>query len=60
MRYIPDYQEKYLDALHNYFYKLKKERKDDVSMSDAVISWLTDGHAERFRNEYLKKHTIFS
>ncbi|GAB4333646.1 MAG: hypothetical protein Kow0037_11940 [Calditrichia bacterium] len=55
-----DFNRKQLEALHRYFDRVKRSRQGNVTMSDVVISWFTDGHAERFRNEYLKNHTIFS
>ncbi|HFE64770.1 MAG TPA: hypothetical protein ENK14_10205 [Caldithrix sp.] len=54
------YQDRQIEALHEYFVRVRRNSKNEPSLSDVVISWLTDGPAERFREEYLKSTSIYS
>jgi hypothetical protein len=53
-----DYQQKHLDAIYSYYHTLCIKEKQKISLRESVISWLTDGHAEKFREEYLKNHSV--
>lgn len=52
------YHESQLDAIEDYYSTLNaygaQYADDPVSMETAIIQWFTDGHAETFREAYLK------
>ncbi|MCB0290972.1 MAG: hypothetical protein KDH97_12015 [Calditrichaeota bacterium] len=52
------YHESQLDAIEDYYSTLNEYgaqyAETPVSMEDAIIQWFTDGHAENFRDTYLK------
>lgn len=60
MKGYHNYQKQQIEAIHTYFNKVKKKTKDNPSMTDVVISWFTEGHAEKFRNEYLKRNSLYT
>lgn len=52
------YHESQLDAIEDYYSTLNtynaQYSEDPVSMEAAIIQWFTEGHAENFREAYLK------
>ncbi len=50
------YQKKQLEALQSYYLEQKQARKESYELTDAIISWFTDGHAEKFREDYLREN----
>jgi hypothetical protein len=48
------YQNSQLEAIHN-FYRLIRRGEEKITMTGAIITWFSDGHAEKFREEYLRK-----
>ena len=53
-----DFNQKQLNAIHLYYSTISKKIDQKISLHDIVISWLTEGHAEKFREEYLKNNSI--
>lgn len=49
-----DYQKQQYDEIHVLYEKLNQEKNSEVSLTETVITWLTDGYAEEFRRRYLK------
>jgi len=47
-----------LDAIRKFYNRLQNRVEDNITLSDAVIAWFANGHAEKFREEYLNKHQI--
>lgn len=39
----------------NRFYRVLKRGGKKITITEAIITWFTDGHAEKFREDYLKK-----
>ena len=60
MEKVPDYQQKQLEAIHLLYKNLIKKSKNKLSLNEVIISWFTDGYAERFRSEYLENNPIYS
>lgn len=58
MAHANDFSQKQLNALHLYYKTLRKKHEQKISLHDAVIAWFTDGHAEKFREEYLKNDAV--
>jgi hypothetical protein len=48
------FQSSQLEAIHK-FYRLLKRGGENITMTEAIITWFADGHAEKFREEYLRK-----
>jgi len=49
-----DYQKQQYDEIQVLYEKLNQEKNSEVSLTDTVITWLTEGYAEEFRRRYLK------
>lgn len=47
-----------LDAIRSFYKKLENRVEDKISLSDAVVAWFANGHAEKFRQEYLNRHQM--
>jgi hypothetical protein len=56
MKEFSDYQKMQYDAIQGYYIELSRELKKPCSLKDVIISWLTDGHAEAFRRQYMRNH----
>lgn len=44
-----------LEAIEVLYQALRNKEDESISLSDAVVTWFTDGYAEKFREEFLKK-----
>ncbi len=53
-----DYQQKQINAIHLYYNHIRKKHDDNITLKEVVISWFTEGHAEKFREDYLKNNSI--
>ncbi len=58
MEWNKHYTNSQLEAIQSYYNKMNKKDEDQLSLTDAIISWFTDGPAEKFREEYLKKQSM--
>ncbi len=54
------FQRKQLEALQSFYHKVKRSSETEPTMRDVVLTWFTEGYAERFRSEYLKNNSIVS
>lgn len=54
MEASPSYYDSQLAAIQKLYQQLSQGSGHPVSVSDAIISWFAEGHAEKFRDEYLK------
>ena len=45
-----------LEAIQNFYNMLRETDKVDVSLTEAIITWFTDGYAEEFREDYIRDH----
>ncbi len=52
-----DFYNRQLEAIQHYYAKLNEDKKEPISLTEAIISWFTEGHAEEFRESYLHHHT---
>lgn len=55
MQPLNNYQNSQLDAIQKFYYKLLERGEKSVSLAEAIIAWFAEGHAEAFREEYLRK-----
>lgn len=60
MKINSNYEQRHLEAIHSYYYKLKEKNQLQITMKDVVLSWFAEGYAEQFRDEYLKNHQVMS
>lgn len=60
MNKVNDFQKKQLDAIQAFYVDVKTRTKKNISMTDAIISWFTEGYAEKFRDDYLRNHIMVS
>ncbi len=58
MERTSDYQKMQYDAIQGYYIELNRKLNKPCSLKEVIISWLTDGHAEAFRKQYLKHKTL--
>lgn len=54
------YFESQVDAIRQYYENLINTEKEPVSLKDVVVDWFTNGHAEKFRKEFLNKKTAMA
>ena len=54
------YYHSQLEAIQDFYKSLRSEETKNVSLTDAIITWFTDGHAEEFRQAFLKNNTLLS
>ncbi|MGH1362285.1 MAG: hypothetical protein ACRBF0_01935 [Calditrichia bacterium] len=47
-----------LEAIQEYYDSLSDEEQQAISLTEAIITWFTEGHAEKFRQEYLRMHEV--
>jgi len=47
-----------IDAIRGFYEEVNKNAGHHYSLSEVVIAWLTEGHAELYRKEQLKKRTL--
>lgn len=57
MEMVNNYYHSQLEAIQNYYHHLQEKDGQRVSMTEAIINWFTDGHAEQFRQDYLRKNS---
>lgn len=51
-----DYQKDHLQAIHKFYDDVTQRMENQISLEEVVIVWFTEGYAEDFRLNYLKKH----
>jgi hypothetical protein len=51
-----DYQKDHLQAIQKFYDDVAQRMKDQISLEEIIIVWFTEGYAEDFRLNYLKKH----
>lgn len=47
-----------LEAIRSFCEKLQNRVEEQISLRDAVVAWFANGHAEKFRQEYLSRRQI--
>ena len=52
------YYESQVDAIREYYQQVKTIKEEPVSLKDVVLDWFANGHAEKFRKEFLSKKTV--
>ncbi len=53
-----DYQKQHYQAIQGFYQEVNRKMDKGCSMKDVIISWFTDGYAEKFRQEYIKKQSV--
>lgn len=52
------FQNSQLEAIHRFYDRLLERNGKKVSMAEAIITWFAEGHAEKFREEYIKQQLM--
>ncbi|MFQ5582871.1 MAG: hypothetical protein ACE5GL_00355 [Calditrichia bacterium] len=60
MKHNNQFYESQLEAIKNYYEKLSREKNQPISLKQAVLEWFINGHAEKFRKEFLNKHAAMA
>jgi hypothetical protein len=58
MKRVSDYQKKQLKAIQNFYNDVNQRTGSQFSMSDVIIAWFTEGHAEIFRRKNLRNKML--
>jgi hypothetical protein len=58
MKKVSDYQKKQLKAIQNFYNEINQQPNSNFSMTDIVIAWFTEGHAEVFRRKNLRNKVL--
>jgi hypothetical protein len=58
MKKVMDYQTKQLKAIQNFYNEVNQRTDSRFSMSDVIIAWFTEGHAEVFRRKNLRNKML--
>jgi hypothetical protein len=58
MRQDMDFNRDQIDAIRGFYDQVNRNTDHQYSLSEIVIAWLTEGHAELYRKEQLKKRTL--
>ena len=55
MEFGNNFYDSQLEAIQDYYNDRLTDEGNPISLTEAIINWFTDGHAERFRQDYLKE-----
>jgi regulator of sigma D len=58
MKKDTDYQKEQLKAIQNFYNEVNQRTDSRFSMSDVIIAWFTEGHAEVFRRKNLRNKML--
>ena len=58
MRQDMDFNKDQIEAIRGFYDQVNQNTDHHYSLSEVVIAWLTEGHAELYRTEKLKKRTL--
>ncbi len=58
MEFGNDYFDSQLEEIQKLYNSLSDKERENITVRDAIISWFAEGHAERFREEFLKKQSV--
>ena len=58
MEQLFESQREHMEALRSFYNDVNQRTKHQYSLTDVVIAWLTEGHAENFRREQIKKRVL--
>ncbi|RMG67882.1 MAG: hypothetical protein D6715_03725 [Calditrichaeota bacterium] len=47
------FNEAQLEAIKQFYQSLKQSNQEEISMTEAILAWFTEGYAEKFREQYL-------
>ena len=55
MEFGNNFYDSQLEAIQDYYNDRLTEGGNPISLTEAIINWFADGHAEQFRQDYLKE-----
>jgi len=58
MEHLLENQREHIEALRSFYNEVNQRTNHQYSLTDVVIAWLTEGHAEIFRQEQIKKKAL--
>lgn len=58
MKAANNFQNSQLEAINKFYNRLIEQDGKEISMTEAIITWFAEGHAEQFRDEYIRKQLM--
>jgi hypothetical protein len=58
MEQLLENQKEHIDAIRSFYDEVNERTNHQYSLTDVVIAWLTEGHAEIYRREQIKKRAL--
>jgi diadenosine tetraphosphatase ApaH/serine/threonine PP2A family protein phosphatase len=58
MEHLLENQNEHIEALRGFYDEVNQRTNHQYSLTDVVITWLTEGHAEIYRQEQIKKRAL--
>ena len=58
MENVMEFQKEHIDAIRDFYEEVNRRTNYQYSLTDVVIAWLTEGHAEKFRQEQIHKRAL--
>ena len=55
MQNVLENQREHIEAIRSFYYEVNQRSDHQYSLTDVVVAWLTEGYAEMFRQEQIKK-----
>ncbi len=56
----PSFYSLQIQAIQNFYNQLIARNQHPLTMTEAILRWFTEGYAEKFREEYLRKISALS
>jgi len=58
MQNVLENQREHIEAIRSFYYEVNQRSDHQYSLTDVVVAWLTEGYAEMFRQEQIKKRAL--
>ena len=58
MENVMEFQKEHIDAIRDFYEEVNRRTNYQYSLTDVVIAWLTEGYAEKFRQEQIHKRAV--
>ncbi len=53
-----DYNDAQLEAIEDYYQTISDYDQEELTLEEAIINWFVDGHAEKFREDFLSENEV--
>ena len=58
MENVTEFQKEHIEAIRDFYEEVNRRTNYQYSLTDVVIAWLTEGHAEKFRQEKIHRRAV--